>query len=100
MSKPNKKRYKMAQIRQGYVESGESVIEFDAPNGDTYTVPAPGFWPDEVHEATKGGDSVALAKALLAEQYVDYRAAGGQADDIQLLLKAWAEDQGVTLPES
>ncbi len=100
MSKPSKKRYRLSEIRQNAETKKGSVIEFDAPNGQEFSIPAPGFWPDEVYDSVNATDTVAMAKALLGERYEDFRASGGRADDIALLIEAWSADQGTELPKS
>lgn len=96
------KKYDLRQLRKNKADLGVDVIEFDAPNGDTFRIPAPGFFPDAAHNALRDKDAVTLAESLLGgpEEYQVYREAGGKADDIGLLLEAWSDDQGTTLPKS
>lgn len=94
------KKYDLRQLRQYKADQGVDVIEFDAPDGKAFRVPAPGFFPDEAYEALKASDNLALARALLGTDYDDYKASGGRADDLGLILEAWSKDQGIELPKS
>ncbi|MFK0294498.1 hypothetical protein ACIQU6_29075 [Streptomyces sp. NPDC090442] len=99
MSKPNKTRYRLAELRQAHADkTGGDVVEFEH-NGATYTIAAPGFWDDEVKASLKAGDDVAAAQALMGDAYEDFREAGGRADDVMLVIGAYAEDQGATVGE-
>ncbi|WP_433224467.1 hypothetical protein [Microtetraspora malaysiensis] len=99
MSKPNRSRYKLAELRAKHAErQGGDSIEFE--HEDTvYTLPAPGFWPDAVKVALKAGDDVAASAALMGDAYQAFTAAGGRADDIMLLITAYADEQGISLGE-
>lgn len=99
MSKPNKKRYKLSEVRVTAEQKRDSSVEFEF-GGKEFSFPAPGFWPDEVYEAVKTESTVVMAQALLGDQYEAFRAVGGRADDIALLMEAYAEDQGAELPKS
>ncbi|GIG61121.1 hypothetical protein Lfu02_54930 [Longispora fulva] len=100
ISKPNRKRYKLEQIREAKQVNGSATIPFEV-GGLDFDLPAPGFWPDAAHLAAKEGNSIGLAKALLGEQHELFIEAGGQSDDVVLLMAQWSEDeQGVSLGES
>lgn len=95
-----KKKYDLRKLRQNKADQGVDVIEFDGPDGNTYRIPAPGFFPDEAHAALRDRDSLALARVLMGSDYEAFKASGGKADDIGLLIEAWADEQGVDLPKS
>ncbi len=99
MSKPNKKVYRLGQLRQDAAEKSGSTIDFEI-DGTEFSIAAPGFFPDAAHKAMQDKSALGLAKALLGDRYDDYAAAGGSADDLGHLLAAWAEDQGTDLPKS
>ncbi|UJB43603.1 hypothetical protein [Streptomyces sp. A1-5] len=99
MSKPNKTRYRLAELRQAHAEkNGGDVIPFEFA-GETFTIAAPGFWDDPVKVALKDGDDISAARALMGERYTDFTEKGGRADDVMLVIGAYAEDQGVTVGE-
>jgi hypothetical protein len=99
MSKPNRKRFNLATLRNEHAEkSGGSTIEFDF-EGSAYEIAAPGFWSDEVKIALKLGDDIAASRALMGEAYDDFVSAGGRADDVMLVVAAYADSQGVSLGE-
>lgn len=94
------RKYSLSQLRKNKQDLGVDIIEFDSPDGGTFRIPAPGFFPDEAHEALLNKDSLSLARALLGTDYEAYKESGGKADDIGLLIEAWGEDQGTELPKS
>ena len=102
MSSPNRKRFKLQTIRNRQANEKGDAFEIEADNGEVFTVPAPGFWPDEVKDLFAEGKEVAAVKALMgAREYLRFRAAGGRADDVALAMKAFAKDeQGVEVGES
>ncbi|MFE5159640.1 hypothetical protein ACFRNT_14190 [Streptomyces sp. NPDC056697] len=95
MSKPNKRRYVLSQVRAQYAEAvGGEDIEFEGPGGEIYQMPHPLFadtaWKQAVDDAE---DDAELARAMLGEeQYDKYVAAGGDATDVVLLRMAVMED--------
>lgn len=96
--------YSIEALR-GADASAQSAIEFTA-GGQTFTIPPVELWPDDAFEAMPDEGSavnpkliVNLAKALLGPDYTRFKAAGGRAMDIMLLLGASAEKQGVALGE-
>lgn len=94
------KKYDLRALRQNKTDLGVDIVEFDAADGTrSFRIPAPGFFPDEAHQAMKDTDSLALARALLGDDYEAFKATGGKADDLGLLLEAWAAEQGVPLPK-
>lgn len=95
MSKPNKKRYVLSQVRAQYAEAvGGETLEAEGPNGEVFTMPHPLFAPTEWKEAVDAAeDDGQLARAMLGEeQWEKYTAAGGDATDIALLWMAVKED--------
>ncbi|MFG2183073.1 hypothetical protein ACIHFE_18055 [Streptomyces sp. NPDC052396] len=96
MSKPNKSRYRLAELRQAHAEkNGGDTITFEFM-GEDYAIAAPGFWDDAVKVALKEGNDIDAARALMGERYADFTARGGRADDVMLVVGAYADDQGVT----
>lgn len=73
--------------------------------GKPFTIPMPGFWPDEVKELARGskqtGD-VPFVTALLGgpKEFEKFKAAGGRCDDVALLLDEYKTGQGADLGES
>ncbi len=103
MSKPNKRRFKLSQIRQQVAdERGGSTIDIETDDGQVYSMPAPGFWDDEVTELLSSNDNIKLAEALLGgpENYARFKASGGRAQDVALVMTAYGKDQGSTEGES
>jgi hypothetical protein len=101
MSKPNRARFRLAELRtKRAAEHGDS-IEIETDDGQMFTVPAPGFWGDDVKEHLAANRDVAAVKALLGPaDYLRFREAGGRADDVMLALAAYSEAQGLTVGES
>ncbi len=99
MSK-NAKKYSIAALRARKQEAGVDVLPIEAPDGTMFRIPAPGFFPDEAYVALREKDSLRLAEALFGTEYPAYVAAGGQADDLGLVLEEWGVEQGVELPKS
>ncbi|PZH18758.1 hypothetical protein C1I97_03410 [Streptomyces sp. NTH33] len=95
MSKPNKKRYVMSQVRQQFSEAvGGEDIEVELNNGEVLTFPHPLFaddeWSNRVDEAETNR---AKAHAILGdEQYDKFVAAGHQDADVALLFLAVQQD--------
>jgi hypothetical protein len=74
-------------------------------DGKPFCIPVPGFWPDELKElARKSRDQgdIPFVTALLGgpKEYEKFKAAGGRADDISLLLEEYKAGQGADLGES
>ncbi|MCF0087166.1 MULTISPECIES: hypothetical protein [unclassified Streptomyces] len=95
MSKPNKKRYVMATVRQQYAEAvGGEDIEFEGPGGKVFTMPHPMFAPSEWTKAVDEAETdeeTALAM-LGSEQYQAYIEAGGIPGDVNFIRMAAMED--------
>ncbi|MFF2525894.1 hypothetical protein [Streptomyces liangshanensis] len=95
MSKPNKKRYKLSQVRAQFAEAvGGEQVEFEGPNDEVYTFPHPLFADEEWAKQVDAAESASgKARALLGdEQYEKFTAAGGEDNDIQLLFMAIQQD--------
>ncbi|WP_431980006.1 hypothetical protein [Streptomyces qinglanensis] len=95
MSKPNKKRYVLAQVREQYAEAvGGDEVEFEGPGGEVFTMPHPLFAPSEWSQAVEDAeDDEEMARAMLGdEQYDRYVGAGGQPGDVNFIRMAAMED--------
>lgn len=95
MSKPNKKRYNLSQVKQQYTEAvGGASVEFETDKGDVLEFPHPLFADDAWTEAVDGAEtSRDKAIAILGpEQYETYSAAGHGDGDIGLLFLAVQQD--------
>jgi hypothetical protein len=91
--------YRMADLRD---ETGPG-IRLVAENGESFDIPPADDWPDEAFEAMPDNVDqiapkviVAMARAILGEQYERFRAAGGRAMDVWRAINRAAADQGVT----
>lgn len=103
MSKPNKRRFKLETVRQVQADKRGSEIEIEVGDeGVVFVMPAPGFWPDEAVALMGKGEEVKLAQALLggSEQYGRFVEAGGRAQDVALVIAAYADEQGASQGES
>lgn len=95
MSKPNKKRYVLSQVKAQYTEAvGGDQVEFETDKGDVLAFPHPLFADDEWTEAVDDAESSKdKAIAILGqEQYDTYAAAGHGDGDIGLLFLAVQQD--------
>ncbi|SBU99998.1 MULTISPECIES: hypothetical protein [unclassified Streptomyces] len=95
MSKPNRKRYKMSEVKAQMEEAvGGNVVEFETDKGDVLTFPHPLFTDDDWDEKVDAAEnSRAKAIAILGdEQYEKYHAAGHADGDIGLLMLAVQQD--------
>ncbi|MGQ4486895.1 hypothetical protein ACN6LM_003910 [Streptomyces sp. SAS_281] len=95
MSKPNRKRYKMQEVRQQFEEVlGGPEIELELMSGELVTFPHPLFaddeWSARVDACETNRDK---ARAILGdEQYEKWTAAGHQDAEIGLLYVAVQQD--------
>lgn len=68
-------------------------------DGKPFTIPAPGFWSDEVKELARQsrthGDLPFVRALMGAKEYEKFKAAGGRADDVGLLIDEYRRSQGV-----
>ncbi|MEV7959300.1 hypothetical protein ACIOHC_41295 [Streptomyces sp. NPDC088252] len=95
MSKPNKRRYKLSEVKAQFTEAvGGTDVEFETDKGDVLTFPHPLFADDDWSEKVDGAESSKdKAIAILGEeQYEKYRAAGHSDGDIGLLFLAVQQD--------
>lgn len=94
-------RFKLQELRQQQAEKVGDVIEIEVESGEVFEFPAPGFWPDEAKESFGANNDVDGVRKLLGQKrYLEFRAAGGRADDVALALKAFAAEQGMSVGES
>lgn len=95
-------RFKLAEIRQRHAEKiGGETVEIETEDGSVFEVPAPGFWNDDAKELFAKNLDVAGVKALIGpREYLRFVQAGGRADDVALVLKAFAAEQGLSVGES
>lgn len=102
MSKPGRSRFKLSEIRQRHAEKvGGSTIEIETDDGSVFELPAPGFWDDDAKELFSKNRDVQGVKALLGvRDYLRFVQAGGRADDVALVLREFADEQGLTVGES
>ncbi|MGW0642384.1 hypothetical protein [Streptomyces badius] len=95
MSKPNRKRYRLSEVKQQFTDAvGGETVEFETDAGDVLTFPHPLFtdeeWDQKVDNAETAHDK---AVAILGdEQYEKYKAAGHGDGDIALLMMAVQQD--------
>lgn len=95
MSKPNKRRYKLSQVKAQMEEAvGGDQVEFETDAGDVLTFPHPLFTDEEWDEKVDGAETAHdKAVAILGEeQYEKYTAAGHKDGDIALLMMAVQQD--------
>ncbi|MFD8937328.1 hypothetical protein ACFV0R_19100 [Streptomyces sp. NPDC059578] len=94
MSKPNKRRYKLSTVRAQYVEAvGGSDVEVELNDGSMVTFPHPLFAPDTWTKAVDEAENhEEKARAVLGEQYEQFRDAGNEDHEITLLFMAITED--------
>lgn len=73
-------------------------------DGKPFTIPVPGFWPDDIKELARkskvDGDLPFVRALMGAKRYAEFVKAGGRADDIALLLQEYKREQGADLGES
>ena len=95
MSKPNRKRYKLTEVKQQFTDAlGGEDVEFELANGEVLTFPHPLFasdeWTTAVDEAETNREK---AHAILgSDQYDKYVAAGHADAEIGLLFLAVQQD--------
>ncbi|MFJ2514698.1 hypothetical protein ACIQJX_34990 [Streptomyces griseoviridis] len=95
MSKPNRKRYRLSEVKAQMTEAvGGDQVEFETKAGDVLTFPHPLFtedeWDEKVDAAPTSRDK---AVAILGEeQYEKYHAAGHADSEIGLLMLVVQQD--------
>ncbi|WP_237409033.1 hypothetical protein [Streptomyces sp. M2CJ-2] len=95
MSKPNKKRYVLSQVKQQFTDAvGGEDVEFELADGQVLTFPHPLFADDDWSEAVDGAETnKAKARAILGEeQYAKFQDAGHADAEIALLFLAVQQD--------
>lgn len=95
MSKPNRKRYKLTEVKQQFTEAlGGEDVEFELANGEVLTFPHPLFASDEWTTAVDDAETNReKAHAILGDdQYDKYVAAGHSDAEIGLLFLAVQQD--------
>jgi len=96
MSKPNKRRYKLSQIREATTERvGASSIELETDDGQVFEFPAPHLWADDTVELARQDKTVQLAATLLGDRHQEFLAAGGHSIDVMMAVAQYGLDQGV-----
>lgn len=87
MSKPNRARYKLAEVHASYAEAvGGEQVEIEADGGKTFTFLHPMFTDDQFQQefGTADGDT-ARARHILGDQYEAFVEAGGKANTLIML---------------
>ncbi|MGW9617202.1 hypothetical protein ACWGUP_17805 [Streptomyces diastaticus] len=99
-----KTTFDLAELRQRAAQrkGGDKLtITID---GKPYTIPMPGFWPDEVKELARksreDGDLPFVRELMGPKQWEAFTKAGGRSDDIMLLVNEYKDSQGADLGES
>lgn len=90
MSSPNRKRFKLAEMRAQAMDTlgMEPGIDLELDNGEALTIPNPLYAKDEVQEFVNAGKTVDAAKLLLgAKEHARLLKHGGTSNDVML---AWA----------
>ncbi|MGW6695554.1 hypothetical protein ACWF62_17440 [Rhodococcus sp. NPDC054953] len=100
----SKTTYDLADLRQRAAQrkGGDKLtITID---GKPYTIPMPGFWPDEVKQlalkSREDGDVPFVRQLMGPKQWEAFAKAGGRSDDIMLLINEYKAAQGAELGES
>ena len=96
MSKPNKRRLKLAELRTQATEAlgMDPGLELELDDGSTITIPSPLLLADDIQEVVdKAEGAVATAKAILGDdEHARFIAAGGHSNDVMLAWKLLSED--------
>jgi hypothetical protein len=81
------KKINLHEFRDTKRAAGSIQIEGD--NGKTWTIDPPELWPDEAQELAANKDNVGLVTMLLggAEQYAEFKAAGGNAALVAMIIQ-------------
>jgi hypothetical protein len=90
MSKPNKSRFKLSQVKASYAEAvGGEQVEVETDDGKVWTFPHPLFADDDTNERLEAaaGD-LGKARVLLGDQWDDYVKSGGDANGLMLVYMA------------
>jgi hypothetical protein len=96
VSKPNKRRLKLAELRTQATEAlgMDPGLELELDDGSTIIVPSPLLLADDVQEVVdKAEGAVATAKAILGEEeHARFIKGGGHSNDVMLAWKLMSED--------
>lgn len=95
MTKPNKRRLKLSEMRDQAMEAlgMEPGLELELPNGEVLLVPNPMLVSDEVQARLSDEDVVSTAKAVLGEEdHARLLAGGGSSNDVMLAWKLMSEE--------
>lgn len=103
MSKPNKARIKLEEMRRQAADAlnTEPCMELELDNGEIVAVPHPLFMADEAQAAVNaaGADTVAMAKAILGDDvHARFIANGGRSNDVMLAWRLMSQSIVDTLP--
>ncbi|NJQ14227.1 hypothetical protein [Streptomyces bohaiensis] len=99
-----KTTYSLDELRQRAADrKGGDKLTITA-GGKPFSIPMPGFWPDEVKRkalsSRSEGDEPFIRALMGSDAFDRFVAAGGRTDDINLLLQEYKEAQGADLGES
>lgn len=96
MSKPNKRRLKLAELRTQATEAMgmEPGLELELDDGSTLVVPSPLLLADDIQEQVdEAKGAVATAKAILGEEeHARFIANGGHSNDVMLAWKLMSDE--------
>lgn len=92
MSKPNKARYRLEQVRPTYEDAlgtDGGFVEFEGTDGQLYRFPHPAFMDRAMQESIDEADSgEEVCAALLGDQFEQFKENGNSVDDFGLLFGA------------
>lgn len=105
MTKPNKRRLKLAEMRDQAMESlgMEPGFELELDNGDVVVVPNPTLVPDDVQEKMSDPkqNPIDTARAVLGEEnHKRLLAGGGHSNDIMLAWKLMSDEIAARDPKA
>lgn len=95
MSSPNRKRMRLAEMRNQAVDSlgMEPGFELELDNGETVVVPNPLLAPDGVQELVADNQIVEAARLLLGEEdHAKLLDHGGHSSDVMLAWQLMKKD--------
>lgn len=87
MSKPNRARYKLSEVRASYAEAvGGDHVEIETDDGTSFTFLHPMFTDDEFQKEFQAADGdTGRARLTLGDQYDKFIEHGGSPNDVVLL---------------
>lgn len=97
MSKPNKRRLKLSEMREQAMESlgMEPGFELELDNGEVVVVPNPTLVPDDVQEkmSDPNQNPIDTARAVLGEvEHKRLLDGGGHSNDVMLAWKLMSDE--------